>query len=163
MIITMGWLMPRRSASDQALRSRASSIPAASAARRTGQNPRSSGAPEIPSAATPARNSTKGRNAPTRPPRKRRRAGLTRAKSLQRTAGDKARPARDWGRVRTADSLVRARDAFTLYDLRVEVVAGDKPMVCGHAAGDYFVLRGEMLSFPAGQGFPLYSLAALLP
>src|SRR5262249_48250864 len=25
------------------------------------------------------------------------------------------------------------------------------------------VLRGEMLSFPAGQGFPLYALAALLP
>jgi len=59
--------------------------------------------------------------------------------------------------------LGKARDAFTLYDLRVEVVAGDKPMVCGHAAGDFFVLRGEMLSFPAGQGFPLYSLAALLP
>jgi len=59
--------------------------------------------------------------------------------------------------------LGKARDAFTLYDLRVEVVAGDKPMVCGHAAGDSFVLRGEMLSFPAGQGFPLYSLAALLP
>jgi uncharacterized repeat protein (TIGR04076 family) len=59
--------------------------------------------------------------------------------------------------------LGTARDAFRLYDLRVEVVAGDKPMVCGHAAGDFFVLRGEMLSFPAGRGFPLYSLAALLP
>jgi uncharacterized repeat protein (TIGR04076 family) len=59
--------------------------------------------------------------------------------------------------------LGKARDAFTLYDLRVEVVAGDKPMVCGHAAGDFFLLRGEMLSFPPGQGFPLYSLAALLP
>jgi uncharacterized repeat protein (TIGR04076 family) len=59
--------------------------------------------------------------------------------------------------------LGKARDAFSLYDLRVEVVPGEKPMVCGHAPGDSFVLRGEMLSFPAGQGFPLYSLAALLP
>ena len=54
-------------------------------------------------------------------------------------------------------------DTFTLYDLRVEVVATDRPMVCGHRAGDVFTVEGEMLRFPAGQGFPLYSLAALLP
>lgn len=54
-------------------------------------------------------------------------------------------------------------DEFTLYDLRVEVVEGDGPMVCGHAAGDYFELSGEHLSLPAGQSFPIYPLAALLP
>lgn len=56
-----------------------------------------------------------------------------------------------------------ADDEFTLYDLRVEVVAGDQPMVCNHAEGDYFELSGENLSFPPGQTFPLYPLAALLP
>lgn len=54
-------------------------------------------------------------------------------------------------------------DVFELYDLRVEVVAGERDMVCNHKAGDYFELSGENLSFPAGQTFPLYSLAALLP
>ena len=56
-----------------------------------------------------------------------------------------------------------ARDAFTLYDLRVTVEASDRPMVCNHQAGDRFELRGENLSFPPGQTFPLYPLAALLP
>ena len=56
-----------------------------------------------------------------------------------------------------------ASDEFALYDLRVEVVAGDKPMVCNHAVGDYFELSGENLSMPAGQTFPIYPLAALLP
>ena len=54
-------------------------------------------------------------------------------------------------------------DEFTLYDLRVEVIAGDRPMVCNHHAGDYFTLSGENLSFPPGQSFPLYPLAAILP
>ena len=54
-------------------------------------------------------------------------------------------------------------DEFLLYDLRVEVVANDRPMVCGHRAGDAFLVEGEMLRFPDGQGFPLYALAALLP
>ena len=54
-------------------------------------------------------------------------------------------------------------DTFTLYDLRVEVVATERPMVCHHKAGDYFELSGENLSFPPGQTFPLYPLAALLP
>jgi uncharacterized repeat protein (TIGR04076 family) len=56
-----------------------------------------------------------------------------------------------------------ASDAFTLYDLRVTVVAGERPMVCAHRAGDFFELSGESLRFPAGQTFPLYPLAALLP
>jgi len=54
-------------------------------------------------------------------------------------------------------------DTFTLYDLRIEVVGTDRPMVCNHRAGDYFDLEGETLRFPDGQGFPLYSLAGLLP
>jgi len=56
-----------------------------------------------------------------------------------------------------------SNDTFTLYDLRVEVVATDRPMVCNHQEGDYFELSGENLRFPDGQTFPLYPLAALLP
>jgi uncharacterized repeat protein (TIGR04076 family) len=54
-------------------------------------------------------------------------------------------------------------DRFDLYDLRVEVVATDRPMVCGHRAGDWLELRGENLSLPPGQPFSIYALAALLP
>jgi uncharacterized repeat protein (TIGR04076 family) len=54
-------------------------------------------------------------------------------------------------------------DRFELYDLRVEVIATERPMVCGHRAGDWFELRGEQLSLPAGQSFSVYALAALLP
>ena len=38
-------------------------------------------------------------------------------------------------------------DTFELYDLRVEVVATDRPMVCGHHAGDWFEVHGENLRF----------------
>lgn len=54
-------------------------------------------------------------------------------------------------------------DEFTLWDLRVEVVEGDRPMVCNHRPGDYFELSGENLTLPPGQSFPIYPLAALLP
>ena len=55
-------------------------------------------------------------------------------------------------------------DEFELYDLRVDVVApkGAK-LYCGAKVGDYFELHGEMLKLPPGQGFSIYSLAALLP
>lgn len=59
--------------------------------------------------------------------------------------------------------MTEASDEFTLYDLRVEVVEGPGEMVCDHKVGDYFELSGENLSFPPGQTFPLYPLAALLP
>ncbi len=36
-------------------------------------------------------------------------------------------------------------------------------MICNHKLGDQFELRGENLSWPQGQTFPLYPLAALLP
>lgn len=57
-------------------------------------------------------------------------------------------------------------DEYELYDLRVEVVAsGDgKPMVCRHVVGSYFtVTDDDLIEFPPGVRFPLYSLAAILP
>jgi uncharacterized repeat protein (TIGR04076 family) len=55
-------------------------------------------------------------------------------------------------------------DAFTLYDLRVEVIAPPGArLFCSAKPGDYFELRGENLSLPAGQTFSIYSLAALMP
>ena len=54
-------------------------------------------------------------------------------------------------------------DHFQLYDLRVEVMATERPMVCSHRAGDWFEVQGENLCFPDGQGFSMYALAALLP
>ena len=57
-----------------------------------------------------------------------------------------------------------ADDSFELYDLRVEVVAPHgATLYCGAKPGDYFELKGEMLHLPAGQGFSIYSLAAVLP
>ena len=57
-----------------------------------------------------------------------------------------------------------ADDSFELHDLRVEVVAPpDARIFCNARPGDSFELRGEMLYLPPGQGFSIYSLAALLP
>ncbi len=58
-------------------------------------------------------------------------------------------------------------DSFELYDLRVQVVvppekAGQR-ILCNAAVGDSFEVRGELLHFPPGQAFSMYSLAALLP
>ena len=65
----------------------------------------------------------------------------------------------------SAASLPGGADAgFELYDLRVEVVGPpDRAIYCGARLGDYFELHGEMLKLPPGQGFSIYSLAALLP
>lgn len=53
---------------------------------------------------------------------------------------------------------------FDLWDLRVEVVrSGPGRIYSGAQEGDYFELRGEMLHLPPGQGFSIYSLAAVLP
>ena len=54
-------------------------------------------------------------------------------------------------------------DRFDLYDLKVEVVATDRPMVCSHRAGDYFLVEGENLIFPQTHSFSMYALSALLP
>lgn len=55
-------------------------------------------------------------------------------------------------------------DSFELFDLRVEAVIPEgKPIYCGAKAGDHFELHGEMLYLPPGQGFSIYSLAAVMP
>lgn len=55
-------------------------------------------------------------------------------------------------------------EGFDLFDLRVEVVApvGAK-LWCSASVGDWFELRGENLYLPPGQGFSIYSLAAVMP
>jgi uncharacterized repeat protein (TIGR04076 family) len=55
-------------------------------------------------------------------------------------------------------------DEFELYDLRVEVVAppGER-ILCNAQLGDWFEVRGEVLHFPPGQGFSMYSLASIIP
>jgi uncharacterized repeat protein (TIGR04076 family) len=53
---------------------------------------------------------------------------------------------------------------FELYDLHIEVVAPPGArLFCGAKPGDWFELQGEMLYLPPGQGFSIYSLAAVLP
>ena len=52
---------------------------------------------------------------------------------------------------------------FELFDLRVEIVAPPGARIYCGRPGDQFELRGEMLHLPAGQGFSIYSLGALLP
>jgi uncharacterized repeat protein (TIGR04076 family) len=55
-------------------------------------------------------------------------------------------------------------DSFVLHDLKVEVIAPEGARIlCGAEPGDYFELRGEMMFLPPGQGFSIYSLAAVLP
>ncbi|OAX43178.1 hypothetical protein K503DRAFT_709039 [Rhizopogon vinicolor AM-OR11-026] len=55
-------------------------------------------------------------------------------------------------------------DTFQLYDLLVEVICppGER-ILCGAKEGDHFILEGEMLRLPPGQGFSIYSLSAVLP
>ncbi len=63
-----------------------------------------------------------------------------------------------------AEPDAAAAGSFELFDLRVEVVGpADQKIYCGARPGDYFELHGEMLKLPPGQGFSIYSLAALLP
>lgn len=60
--------------------------------------------------------------------------------------------------------FIMGEHTFELHDLKVEVVAPPGAHIfCGAKAGDFFELRGEMLHLPPGQGFSIYSLAALLP
>ncbi|MEO4000858.1 TIGR04076 family protein [Mesorhizobium sp. CAU 1732] len=56
-----------------------------------------------------------------------------------------------------------ADDHFELHDLRVEIVAPEGAKIYCGKPGDHFELRGEMLHLPEGQGFSIYSLAAVLP
>jgi uncharacterized repeat protein (TIGR04076 family) len=69
-----------------------------------------------------------------------------------------------WSRMITPAAGARDSAEFELYDLRIEVIgAPDQAIYCGARLGDYFDLQGEMLILPPGQGFSIYSLAALLP
>ena len=55
-------------------------------------------------------------------------------------------------------------EGFDLYDLRVDVVApAGAKLWCSASIGDWFELRGENLYLPPGQGFSIYSLAAVMP
>ena len=55
-------------------------------------------------------------------------------------------------------------ESFELWDLRVEaIVPPGAKVYCGARAGDYFELKGEILTLPPGQGVSIYSLAAVLP
>ncbi|MHA6686857.1 TIGR04076 family protein [Mesorhizobium sp. A556] len=55
-------------------------------------------------------------------------------------------------------------ESFELFDLRVEVVLPEgAPIYCGARPGDHFELHGELMHLPPGQGFSIYSLAAVLP
>ena len=57
-------------------------------------------------------------------------------------------------------------DEYELYDLKVEVISSDdgRPLVCRHELGDYFtVTDDDLIEFPPGVRFPMYSLAAVLP
>ena len=66
--------------------------------------------------------------------------------------------------VRARGAGMSADDFFELFDLRVDVVVPPGARVlCGAKPGDHFVLHGEMLHLPPGQGFSIYSLAAVLP
>ena len=56
-----------------------------------------------------------------------------------------------------------AERPFELYDLKVEVVAGDGPMICNHPEGAYFMVEGENLVFSGADRFPMFPLAAILP
>jgi uncharacterized repeat protein (TIGR04076 family) len=80
------------------------------------------------------------------------------------TAGPANTTAAPSGAISTPPSPAPASPGFDLYDLRIEVVGPpDKPIYCGAKLGDFFELHGEMLTLPPGQGFSIYSLAALLP
>ena len=54
-------------------------------------------------------------------------------------------------------------DSFTLYDLKVEWLAGDRPCWCGAKEGDHFFLRGEHIEFAPGVKWSIYTMAVLLP
>ena len=61
-------------------------------------------------------------------------------------------------------TVMTDEDHFDLYDLRVEVVAPpNSRLYCGAVPGDYFELRGEMLTLPPGQGMSIYSIASVIP
>ena len=67
------------------------------------------------------------------------------------------------GEVEDATTGAPEGDAFSLWDLKVEVVGDESTFVCSHRAGDYFLVEGENLVFPEHARFSMYALAAILP
>jgi len=60
---------------------------------------------------------------------------------------------------RSAATMPGSDDTFKLYDLHVKVVCPDgERILCGAKPGDHFTMKGEMIYFPPGQGFSIYSL-----
>ena len=54
-------------------------------------------------------------------------------------------------------------DFFQLYDLRVEAICPEgNRIMCGAKAGDHFIMQGEMVYLPPGQGISIYSLGQCL-
>lgn len=64
---------------------------------------------------------------------------------------------------KTMSKEATTHDTYWLWDLKIETLAGDAPMVCNHPEGSGFTVEGENIIMGAGGHFPLYSLAALLP
>lgn len=58
---------------------------------------------------------------------------------------------------------ISGNDEFWLWDLKIETVSGDGPMVCNHPVGSGFTVEGENIIMGPQGSFPLYPLAALLP
>lgn len=54
-------------------------------------------------------------------------------------------------------------DSFELFNLRIEISEKSGRIIGKHKIGDYFDVIGEDIFLPAGQGFSLYAIAALLP
>ena len=54
-------------------------------------------------------------------------------------------------------------ESFTLYDLRVEVVADDGPVVTHAKAGESFDVIGGRIVFSGEPSFSLYGMMAVLP
>jgi uncharacterized repeat protein (TIGR04076 family) len=54
-------------------------------------------------------------------------------------------------------------DSFTLHDLKVEWIAGDRPCWCGAKEGDHFLLSGEHIEMPPGVKWSIYTMSILLP
>ena len=63
-----------------------------------------------------------------------------------------------------ATDNAQSGDEFWLYDLKVTTQKHpDRPMICNHQQGDYFLVQGENLIFPENNSFPFYALASILP
>ena len=53
---------------------------------------------------------------------------------------------------------------FTIFDVRITVVAIEGRSVCGLTIGDYFdVVNSSQVQIPAGKHFCLYAMAAIMP